>query len=46
MIMIVDQRNAELIGSAYECLSVDVQEGCQYFEAHAGDRLLPDQPVL
>ena len=48
MVMIVadDQRNAKLISPAYEYLSVGVQQGSEYLEAHAGGRLLPDKDIV
>ncbi len=48
MIMIIadDQRNAELVGPAHERLPVGAQKGFQYLEAHAGDRLLPNQGII
>jgi hypothetical protein len=41
-----DQRNAEFVGPPHERLSVGTQQGFQYLEANAGDRLLPDQRSL
>ena len=45
-IIVDDQRNAEFVRPVHEQVSVGAQYRCEWLDAYAGDRLLPDQRIV
>jgi hypothetical protein len=45
-VMILGQRNAEFVSPTHDSLLAGMQQGCQYLEADASDRLLQDQRIV